>query len=178
MKKKRYPEAFNSFQRLRRHPIIAARDMYYSHILFMEEQAMSKGTTYWSRNWDCLAVPRLRRGSWAAWTVMIAQQMCGINSEYRPCQFTAQKQWLIRVLQSFRFTVVPCSLKPVPVKIRPCLQVLDSEVSSVPFAIRHDIPTDLMSVVLQPCNSSFVFPPCSSLTHLDVVRFFSLLSPG
>jgi hypothetical protein len=54
--------------------------MYYSHVLFVEEKAMAAGTTYWSRNVDCWKIPRLRRASLAACTVMIAQQMCGINS--------------------------------------------------------------------------------------------------
>ncbi|KAG7544309.1 hypothetical protein FFLO_03270 [Filobasidium floriforme] len=79
MKKGRYAAAFNSYIRLRKHPLQAARDMYYSHVLFIEEKAMAAGTTYWSRNVDCWKIPRLRRASLAACTVMIAQQMCGIN---------------------------------------------------------------------------------------------------
>lgn len=75
MKKGRYPAAFDSYRRLRKHPLQAARDMYYSHVLFVEEKAMAAGTTYWSRNVDCWKVPRLRHASLAACTVMIAQQM-------------------------------------------------------------------------------------------------------
>jgi hypothetical protein len=56
--------------------------MYYKHVLFVEEKAMASGTTYISRNVDCWKVPRLRRSTLAACTVMIAQQMCGINSQY------------------------------------------------------------------------------------------------
>lgn len=36
MKKNRYPQAFKSFLKLRMHPIIAARDLYYSHVLYEE----------------------------------------------------------------------------------------------------------------------------------------------
>lgn len=79
MKKGRYTDAFKSYLRLRKHPIQAARDLYYSHALFVEEKAQAAGTTYISRNINCWKIPRLRTASLAACTVMIAQQMCGIN---------------------------------------------------------------------------------------------------
>jgi hypothetical protein len=92
MKKGRYTAAFNSYIRLRKHPLQAARDMYYSHVLFVEEKAMAAGTTYWSRNVDCWKIPRLRRASLAACTVMIAQQMCGINSMYLWLAFSGMRR--------------------------------------------------------------------------------------
>lgn len=67
--------------RLRAHPIIAARDYYYSCVIFEEEKAVAGGSGYFTRMWDCFAVPRIRRANYGASTVMIAQQMCGINSE-------------------------------------------------------------------------------------------------
>jgi hypothetical protein len=70
-----YIDSFNSYVKLRKHPIIAARDLYYSHILFLEEKASAAGSTYFSRIQDCLTVPRIRRSTLAACTVMIAQQM-------------------------------------------------------------------------------------------------------
>lgn len=77
----RYLDAFKAYKKLRKHPIIAARDLYYSHVLYEQEVNMAKGVSYWSRLWDCFTVPRIRRANVAASTVMLAQQMCGINSE-------------------------------------------------------------------------------------------------
>lgn len=67
--------------RLRAHPIIAARDFYYSYVIYEEELKEAAGSTYFSRLWDCFAVPRIRRANYGASTVMLAQQMCGINSK-------------------------------------------------------------------------------------------------
>lgn len=65
--------------RLRASPIIAARDYYYSYVLYQEELALTKGSTYFSRLADCFTIPRIRRANYGASTVMIGQQMCGIN---------------------------------------------------------------------------------------------------
>lgn len=81
MKNNRHAEAFQSMLRLRSHPIIAARDFYYSHVIYEEERKESAGSTYFSRLWDCFSVPRIRRANYGASTVMLAQQMCGINSQ-------------------------------------------------------------------------------------------------
>jgi hypothetical protein len=81
MKHNRYAEGFQSMVRLRAHPIIAARDFYYSHVIYEEELREARGAGYFSRLWDCFAVPRIRRANYGASTVMIAQQMCGINGE-------------------------------------------------------------------------------------------------
>lgn len=67
--------------RLRAHPIIAARDYYYSYVIYREEIKVAGGVGYFARLWDCFAVPRIRRANYGASTVMIAQQMCGINSK-------------------------------------------------------------------------------------------------
>ncbi|KAA8646868.1 uncharacterized protein ATNIH1004_005543 [Aspergillus tanneri] len=79
MKHGRYAEGFQSMVRLRAHPIIAARDFYYSYIIYVEELSMARGAGYFSRLWDCFAVPRIRRANYGASTVMIAQQMCVIS---------------------------------------------------------------------------------------------------
>ncbi|WOO76526.1 Putative polyol transporter 1 [Vanrija pseudolonga] len=79
MKKGRYAEAVVSMKKLRLHPIIAARDLYYSHVLYEEEKAEAQGAGYVSRLLVCFRVPRIRRATLAAGTVMLAQQMCGIN---------------------------------------------------------------------------------------------------
>lgn len=79
MKKGRFVQAFESFQKIRAHPIIAARDYYYSFVIYEEERHLAAGSTYWSRIADCFTIPRIRRANYGASTVMIAQQMCGIN---------------------------------------------------------------------------------------------------
>lgn len=79
MKHGKLDKGFRSMQRLRAHPIIAARDYYYSWIIYEEEQKLGQGSTYFSRLWDCFAVPRIRRSNYGASTVMIAQQMCGMS---------------------------------------------------------------------------------------------------
>ena len=83
MKNNRYAEGFNSMSRLRAHPIIAARDFYYSHVIYVEELKVAQGANYFTRLRDCFTVPRIRRANYGASTVMIAQQMCGINSKSR-----------------------------------------------------------------------------------------------
>ncbi|KAF2648061.1 MFS transporter [Lophiostoma macrostomum CBS 122681] len=79
MKNNRNVEGFHSMDRLRAHPIIAARDYYYSYIIYKEELKIARGSGYFSRMKDCFAVPRIRRANYGASTAMIAQQMCGIN---------------------------------------------------------------------------------------------------
>ncbi|KAL8838541.1 MAG: hypothetical protein Q9170_002083 [Blastenia crenularia] len=86
MKHGKHAKGFQSMVRLRAHPIIAARDFYYSWVIYEEELKIARGAGYFSRLWDCFAVPRIRRANYGASTVMIAQQMCGINSKSTPRQ--------------------------------------------------------------------------------------------
>ncbi|KAK5725109.1 hypothetical protein LTR17_013222 [Elasticomyces elasticus] len=79
MKHDKHAKAFQSTNKLRAHPLIAARDYYYSYVLYKEELKLARGAGYFARLWDCFAVPRIRRANYGAWTVMLAQQMCGIN---------------------------------------------------------------------------------------------------
>lgn len=80
MKHGKVDKGFQSMDRLRAHPIIAARDYYYSFVIYQEELKIARGAGYFSRMADCFTVPRIRRANYGASTVMIAQQMCGINS--------------------------------------------------------------------------------------------------
>ncbi|KAL8979680.1 MAG: hypothetical protein Q9177_006077 [Variospora cf. flavescens] len=75
MKHGKYAKGFRSMVRLRDHPIIAARDFYYSYVIYVEELNLARGAGYFARLWDCFAVPRIRRANYGASTVMIAQQM-------------------------------------------------------------------------------------------------------
>ena len=61
--------------------MIAARDLYYAHVQLVEENKVIQGKTYFSRLTELFTIPRVRRGTLAASTVMLAQQMCGINSK-------------------------------------------------------------------------------------------------
>lgn len=79
MKHGKVAKGYQSMAKLRAHPIIAARDYYYSYIIYEEELKVARGSTYFSRLWDCFSIPRIRRANYGASTVMLAQQMCGIN---------------------------------------------------------------------------------------------------
>ncbi|BFZ59613.1 hypothetical protein YB2330_000627 [Saitoella coloradoensis] len=79
MKKNRYREAFKSLCRLRNTELQAARDLYYIHVQLIEEQAIIGKSNYVTRFIQLFTIPRVRRATLASFTVMIAQQMCGIN---------------------------------------------------------------------------------------------------
>jgi hypothetical protein len=79
MKHGKHAKGFQSMCKLRAHNIIGARDFYYSYVLYEEELKVARGAGYFSRMWDCFRVPRIRRANYGASTVMLAQQMCGIN---------------------------------------------------------------------------------------------------
>lgn len=79
MKKGRYPEAYKSLCKLRNTPLQAARDLYYVHAQLAIESSIIGETSYLTRFTELFTIPRVRRATLASWTVMIAQQMCGIN---------------------------------------------------------------------------------------------------
>ncbi|KAF4119391.1 Sugar (and other) transporter [Geosmithia morbida] len=79
MKHGKIAEGYRSMARLRANPIIGARDYYYSYVIYQEELKEAAGAGYFSRMRDIFTVPRIRRSNYGASTVMIAQQMCGIN---------------------------------------------------------------------------------------------------
>ncbi|KAJ4423325.1 hypothetical protein N0V82_002053 [Gnomoniopsis sp. IMI 355080] len=79
MKKNYYPKAWESLVKLRNHPIQAARDIYSIHAVLEIEREIIGQSTYSKRFVELFTIPRVRRATLAAFTVMIAQQMCGIN---------------------------------------------------------------------------------------------------
>ncbi len=79
MKKMQYRNAFASLCRLRNTPLQAARDLYYIHAQLVEESAIIGKNNYITRFIELFTIPRVRRATLASFTVMIAQQMCGIN---------------------------------------------------------------------------------------------------
>ena len=81
-------------RRVRHTDLQAARDLYYAYVQYVEEQKVShtirpvgksdrsqtlQGQNYFTRLIELITIPRCRRASLAAGTVMLAQQMCGIN---------------------------------------------------------------------------------------------------
>jgi hypothetical protein len=79
MKKGRYHDAYKSFKRLRNSELQPARDMYYVHRQLEEEFAVLKGTSYFTRFFELLTIPCVRRAILASFVVMIVPQMRGIN---------------------------------------------------------------------------------------------------
>lgn len=79
MKKNRYAEAWKSMLKLRHDEIQVARDIYYIGAQLDIEHKLIGKTSYVQRFGQLFTIPRVRRANLAAFTVMIAQQMCGIN---------------------------------------------------------------------------------------------------
>lgn len=79
IKRGQYARAFKSLTRLRKHPLQAARDLYYIHAQLSLEKEIIGNSNYFQRVTELFTIPRVRRASLASFTVMIAQQMCGIN---------------------------------------------------------------------------------------------------
>lgn len=79
MKKNRYPQAYRSLLKLRNNPLQAARDLYYIHTQLEIEKEIIGNSNYVTRFIQLFTIPRVRRATLASFTVMIAQQMCGIN---------------------------------------------------------------------------------------------------
>lgn len=79
MKKDRYADAWKAINRLRFNQIQSARDMYYIHSQLVLEHQVVGDSGYLTRFVELFTIPRVRRATLAAFTVMLAQQMCGIN---------------------------------------------------------------------------------------------------
>lgn len=109
MKKGRYREAYKSLLRLRNTPLQAARDLYYVHAQLIEESAIIGESNYLTRFIELFTIPRVRRATLASFTVMLAQQMCGINiiAFYSSSVFvSAGSTELTALLASFGFGLV------------------------------------------------------------------------
>lgn len=79
IKKGRYADAFRSLCRLRNTPLQAGRDLYYIYAQLQEEADIIGKSNYAARFIELFTIPRVRRATLASFTVMLAQQMCGIN---------------------------------------------------------------------------------------------------
>ena len=109
IKKQRFRKAYSSLLRLRLHKILAARDLYYIQAQVSVEREVIGGSNYVTRFLQLFTIPRVRRATLASWTVMIAQQMCGINimAFYSSTVFSqAGATNLTALLASFGFGLV------------------------------------------------------------------------
>ncbi|OBW68124.1 MAG: Amidohydrolase 2 [Aureobasidium pullulans] len=109
IKKGRYQKAYQSLLRLRNNPIQAARDLYYIDAVLAAESAIVGESNYITRFIELFTIPRVRRATLASFTVMLAQQMCGINiiAFYSSSVFVkAGSSTLTALLASFGFGLV------------------------------------------------------------------------
>ena len=109
IKKGRYADAFRSLCRLRNTPLQSARDLYYIHAQIQEEADIIGKSNYVTRFIELFTIPRVRRATGASFTVMLAQQMCGINiiAFYSSTVFVnAGADNLTALLASFGFGLV------------------------------------------------------------------------
>jgi len=79
IKHNKHRKAWESLIKLRKHPLQAARDLYYISTQIEIEAELVGHSTYISRFGQLFTIPRVRRATLASFVVMIAQQMCGIN---------------------------------------------------------------------------------------------------
>jgi MFS family permease len=134
MKNGKIAKGFNSMSRLRAHDIIAARDYYYSYVIYQEELKVARGANYFTRLWDCFRIPRIRRANYGASTVMLAQQMCGINSTSHLCHHVFAQT---NTLQSFPSTVPASSPRSAIPRRRLSTPLLDTVLFRLSSPFRH-----------------------------------------
>ncbi|THH20783.1 hypothetical protein EW146_g643 [Bondarzewia mesenterica] len=104
--KGRYDKAYQSLARLRRHPIQAARDLYYIHVLLETESQLTMNR---NRFKELFTVPRNRRATMASSILMFMQQFCGVNAiaYYSSSVFTqANFSQIQSLLASFGFGAI------------------------------------------------------------------------
>lgn len=77
MGKDRYKEAYESTVKIRAHRILACRDLFYQHILMLEEESLSE--PFLTRLKEMITVRRNRNGLLASCICAFMQQFCGIN---------------------------------------------------------------------------------------------------
>lgn len=79
IKRGEFHRAYKSLARLRNTELQAARDLYYIYAQIRAEDTLVRKSNYLLRFVQLFTIPRVRRATLASFTVMIAQQMCGIN---------------------------------------------------------------------------------------------------
>ena len=89
MKKNQYLKAFASLRRLRNSDLQAARDLFFIHSTIDQELKKQEGRGYFTRLLELFTLKRNRPATLAAFTVMIAQQMCGSTFPFLQCAIAA-----------------------------------------------------------------------------------------
>lgn len=79
LKHGKHEKAYKSLLKLRNHPLLAARDLYYISAQITIEQEIVGDSNYIKRFIELFTIPRIRRATLASFIVMIAQQMCGVS---------------------------------------------------------------------------------------------------
>ena len=128
MKKDRYPEAYRSLVRLRHTELQAARDLYLIHVYLQEELKIFRADTYFKRLTELFTIPRVRRATLASFVVMLAQQLCGINSKCISTNFCILANTFYS--QLLLFTHRQCLPKLVIATVRPSTPRLASVLST------------------------------------------------
>ncbi|KAF2861741.1 hypothetical protein K470DRAFT_256595 [Piedraia hortae CBS 480.64] len=175
IKKQRYAEAYKSLLRLRNHKLQAARDLYYVTAQVEVERKIIGDSSYLKRFIELFTIPRVRRATLASFTVMIAQQMCGINivAFYSSSVFSqAGASHLTALLASFGFGLVNF------VFAFPAVWTIDT------FGRRSLLLFTFPQMAWTLLAAGFCFYiPESSKAHLGCIAFFVFLfaafySPG
>lgn len=80
MKKMRYAAAFESLCRLRNSKLQAAREVYAAYILAkMSRSDPATKSSFGKQFLELYSIPCIRRATLTSFSVMISQQLCGIN---------------------------------------------------------------------------------------------------
>jgi len=175
MKKGRYHEAYKSLCRLRNTPLQAARDLFYIDAILKEEADIIGRSNYLTRFIELFTIPRIRRATLASFTVMIAQQMCGINiiAFYSSTIFlNAGSTQEVALLSSFGFGIVNFAFA------WPAVRTIDTYGRRT--LLLFTFPQ--MAWTLLAAGFSFYIPE-SSRAHLGIISLFVFLfaafySPG
>jgi sugar porter (SP) family MFS transporter len=75
----RYDLAFNSLARLRNTELQAAKEVYSAYIQYQHYKHPDREPRYARKLLELFTIPRIRRATVASYTVMLSQQLCGIN---------------------------------------------------------------------------------------------------
>lgn len=78
-KNSRYDLALISLQRLRNTELQAAKELYATYLQSQLKEESATKTPFWKQLLELLTIPRIRRATVASYTVMLSQQLCGIN---------------------------------------------------------------------------------------------------
>ncbi|KAF5351753.1 hypothetical protein D9756_007419 [Leucocoprinus leucothites] len=172
LSKGRYRKAFESLSRLRMHPLQAARDLYYMHVLLEAEKDLNRQG---NKFLELFTIPRNRRATMASFIVMFMQQFCGVNViAYYSAEIFAEASFtqIQALLASFGFGAINF------VFAFPAIYTIDT------FGRRNLLLTTfpLMAIFLLMTGFAF-WIPTSSPAHLAIISlgiylFGMAYSPG